>query len=195
MDNTEINFDNIQNKVTFYIEDKKYYFIYNNEKHICNYITLNKLKEQLILPYKISFIGISRIEYEKILSLLIDNNISINTRIIRNREEKLYKYEVVFYLSKNKIDAYKIPNISSLYGRYNECSPYMLVTSNNKNILIEVTKDYVKTTPGEYYFLASDLSKNEQTFFDSLYVELEYDYLYKLEQKTNTKEKSKVLTI
>ena len=56
----------------------------------------------------------------------------------------------------------------------------MLTKINQKNILMEVTKDYFKKNKGEYYFLAKDLTEKEKIAFDNYNRKIECDYIYNL---------------
>lgn len=58
---------------------------------------------------------------------------------------------------------------------------------------MEVTKDYAKQNKGNYYFMVSDLTEQERTFFDSCYTKLEYDYLYKMHNEPLQISKGKAL--
>lgn len=167
-------------KVFFYREGKKYYFKFNNNKYECNSITINKLKEQLILPYKIEFLGLSKAQLGRVLSNLLDSTTDIKFQRQKNEKDNILRFEAIFYEKKRIIDIYKMQNYSCLYGRSKNCNPYILTNISNKVILLEVTKDYIKTNGAEYYFLASDLTSSEKEFFDSCYMQINCDFVYNL---------------
>jgi len=182
------NFEKIETKVLFYREGKNYYFKFNNKKYECNSMTINKLKEQLLLPYKISFHGMSRAQFEKVLLDLLDNNTDFNFQISKNKIDNILKFDAVLFEKKRIIEAYKVSNSSCLYGRSKICNPYILTSMFGKVVLLEVPKDYIKINKVEYYFLASDLTETEKDFFCSCYTQINCDYVYNLK---NYKEKQK----
>ncbi len=51
--------------VSFYREGKTYYFYYNGHNYDVTSININKLKEQLKLPYNVMFYGLSRAQVKK----------------------------------------------------------------------------------------------------------------------------------
>lgn len=169
-----------QNSVLFFRSGKKYYYNYQGDEREVNAITFNKLKEKLILPYKVDFIGFSRAQVGRVVSSLYEKNMNINIKKINDRTNHATHFIVTFYERKNVVEAFKIPYINNLYGRVNDINPYTIIDLNRKKILLEVTKDFVKNNDGDYYFLASDLTIDEQTFFDNCYTEIEYDFLYNI---------------
>ena len=181
---------NIEKKAIFYREGKKYYFNYNNKNYNCNNITINKLKEQLILPYKVEFIGLSRAQMGRVIADLLDKTTEFEIKRINNNN-KLLNHEVLFIKKQKVIDAYKMPNINCLYGRSKKCNPYILSNIFGKVILLEVPKDYVKLNKVDYYFLASDLTITEKETFDTCCIKIKCDYIYNLNyNKANEIEKS-----
>ena len=84
---------------------------------------------------------------------------------------------------KNKIETFKIPYVRNLEGRVNNINPYAIINLHNKDVLLEVPKEYAiaNFNNQNYYFLASDLSNTERSFFNDSYTILEYDYLYRLD--------------
>ena len=174
------DFEKLDNKVLFYREGKNYYFKFNNNKYECNSININKLKEQLLLPYKISFSGMSRAQLGRVLLNLLDNNTAVKFQREKNEKDNILRFEAIFFEKKRVIEVYKMPNSSCLYGRSKNCNPYILTSISNKVILLEVPKDYIKTNKVEYYFLASDLTEKEKEAFDSCYVQINCDFVYNL---------------
>ena len=174
------DFEKLDNKVLFYREGKNYYFKFNNNKYEFNSININKLKEQLLLPYKISFSGMSRAQLGRVLLNLLDNNTAVKFQREKNEKDNILRFEAIFFEKKRVIEVYKMPNSSCLYGRSKNCNPYILTSISNKVILLEVPKDYIKTNKVEYYFLASDLTEKEKEAFDSCYVQINCDFVYNL---------------
>ena len=174
------NFEKIETKVLFYREGKNYYFKFNNKKYECNSMTINKLKEQLLLPYKISFHGMSRVQIGRVLSNLLDNTTDIKIQREKNEKDNITRFEVIFFEKNRIIEVYKMSNSSCLYGRSKKCNPYILTSMFNKVILLEVPKDYIKTNEVEYYFLSSDLTEREKESFDSCYTQINCDFVYNL---------------
>lgn len=187
----EINkYSDVSSKLLFYRSGKSYYFRFDSRTYEVNLISINKLKEQLTLPYKVDFSGLSRVQVQKIVGILLDGNISYGINKI-DTWANILRYEAIFYQSKRVVDAYKIPNISSLYGRSCNCNPYLLNNIGSSIVLMEVTKDYPKNNDGEYYFLGAELSHQEREFFDECYVKLECDYVYNLNMYNNIDNKKR----
>ena len=99
---------------------------------------------------------------------------------MKNSNDNVPRFEAIFFEKKRIIDVYQMPNLNCLYGRCKNCNPYILTNISNKSILLEVTKDYIKTNGGKYYFLSSDLTQSEKDFFDSCYMQVNCDFVYKL---------------
>ena len=186
------DFEKIKSKVLFYREGINYYIKFNNKNYECNSISINKLKEQLILPYKISFYGMSRAQLGKVLSKLLDNTTDVNFQRVIKGKDNILRFEVIFFEKKKIIDAYKMSNLSCLYGRANNCNPYILTSISNKDVLLEVSKDYVKTNELEYYFLASDLTPDEKESFDSCYRQINCDFVYNLNNNPEIERQKKL---
>lgn len=181
MKNNFQKFAKITSKVLFFKKGKSIYFLFNNKEYEYNNITINKFKKKLTLPYKISFYGLSKAQFSKILSTLLNNTTDVIYQKIDNKKDNILKFEAIFFQIKKPIDVYKMTNISYLYGRRNNYNPYILTNINGKNTLIEVTKDYIKANVGEYYFLASDLIKEEKELFNYYYTKIECDHIYRLD--------------
>lgn len=179
--------------VTIFRNGKSYYYQFNDKQYEINAITINKLKERLDIPFKVGFYALSRAQIGKIIGMLLDKTLEVQLKQINNQSDNILRYEASFQYQKKYIDAYKVPNISSLYSRVSNCNPFLYTCLNSKKILIEVSKEYAKKNNGEYYFLSCDLDKSEKEFFDSLHTKLEYEYLYKMEKTLNNKKKRKKL--
>lgn len=177
---TNNDLEKINTKVLFYRKGKKYYFKFNNKIYECNRITINKLKEQLILPYKVEFFGMSRAQFGRVLSNLLDNTTDVKFQKEKNEKDNILRFQAVFFEKKRMIEVYKMPNLSCLYGRSENCNPYILTSISNKIVLLEVPKDYIKTNKVEYYFLSSDLTQSEREIFDSCSKKINCDFVYSL---------------
>lgn len=173
--------------VLFFRDRKSYYYNFNGKIHEINSITINKLKENLSVPFKVQFSDLSRAQIERIIGELLDSTIDVKIKKIYDKTNNLLKFEALFIRQKKYIETYKVPNVSSLYSRKSDCNPFLYTSINSKKILIEVPKDYVKENDGDYYFLSCDLDITEKEFFDSRYTNLEYDYIYKMEKDLSSK--------
>lgn len=173
--------------VLFFRDGKSYYYNFNGKIHEINSITINKLKENLSVPFKVEFSDLSRAQIERIIGELLDSTIDVKIKKTYDKTNNLLKFEALFIRQKKYIETYKVPNVSSLYSRKSDCNPFLYTSINSKKILIEVPKDYVKENDGDYYFLSCDLDITEKEFFDSRYTNLEYDYIYKMEKDLSSK--------
>ncbi len=131
------------------------------------------------------------LKLKKIFCCLLDDTTSYSIYKVSNWGDGILKHSVTFFQSKKVVNTYKVPNISTLYGRSYNCNPYLLTNINSNIVLMEVTKDYVKNNDGDYYFLAKDLNLQEADFFDGCYVKLECDYVYSLSMNENIVNKKK----
>lgn len=180
--------DNNENiSVVFFRQGKSYYFKYNDEacEEIKSY-TLNKLREHLNIPFKVKFIGMSKAQVGRVIRTLLDNTTDVSIKKINSEKDNLLRYEANFFHSKKTIGVYKVPNESCLYGKTFNCNPFLYIETDDKKVLIEVSKTYAKNNIESCYFMVEDLSKLEQTFFDSCYTELECDYVYRIERTLST---------
>lgn len=189
------DFEKLETKVLFYRKGKNYYFKFNNKKYECSSTNINKLKEQLLLPYKISFYGMSRSQLGRVLSNLLDNTIDVKFQRERNENDNILRFEAIFFEKKRVIEVYKMSNSSCLYGRSKNCNPYILTSMSNKVILLEVPKDYIKTNEVEYYFLSSDLTEKEKEFFESCYTQINCDFVYNLNNDLEIENQKKLCRI
>ena len=183
--------------VIFYRKGKSYYFIYNNNEFEVNGIHMNNLRLLLKLPFIVKFCGLSKAQIERTITNLIDDGTDFKLYKIKKENSKVLEYAASFYEKKNIVEVYRIPNERVLYGRTYKSNPYMLTKFNNKNVLMEVTKDYFKKNSGDYYFLAEDLADAEKLAFDSYYTKIECEYVYnfsdyKCENKNKNKNKQKI---
>lgn len=179
----------LETSVVFFRQGKSYYFKYNDQlsKKINSY-TINKLKESLNVPFKVQFVGVSRVAIARIISNLLDNTMDVLIKRIKNNEDSLLRYEAIFVEQKKYVNAYKVLNKSNFYGRTLNCNPFLYIEINEKKVLIETTKDYAKNNTCDYYFIADELDEKEQEFFDKCYTELECDYIYRIDNQLNNKE-------
>lgn len=181
------NYEKFNSSVLFFRSGKSYYYNFNGYTHEVNAITINKLKEKLILPFNVLFSGLSRAQIGRIIGSLLDNTTNVEIKKINDKKNNILRFEAIFTRQRKFIETYKIPNINSLYGRTKNCNPFLYTNINSNKVLIEVPKDYAKDNIEDCYFLSCDLDSAEKQFFDSQYTELEYDYIYKLEKNFNTK--------
>ena len=184
--NNDLNTSELGISVIFFRRGKSYYYTYKGETYEVNKISINKLKERLTVPFKVRFLALSRAQIEKIIYSFLDKDTDVvYDKIIKHN---VLLIEATFIHEKRYVDAYKIPNINSLYGRINKWyNPFLYKVVGSSKILIEVMKDYVKNNEGDYYFLSSDLDDVEKDFFASQYVKLECDYVYRIEREINDK--------
>lgn len=181
------NYEKFNSSVLFFRSGKSYYYNFNGYTHEVNAITINKLKEKLILPFNVLFSGLSRAQIGRIIGSLLDNTTNVEIKKINDKKNNILRFEAIFTRQIKYIDTYKVPNVSSLYSRTTNCNPFLYTNINSNKVLIEVPKDYAKDNIENCYFLSCDLDSPEKQFFDSQYTELEYDYIYKLEKNFNTK--------
>ena len=181
------NYEKFNSSVLFFRSGKSYYYNFNGYTHKVNAITINKLKEKLILPFNVLFSGLSRAQIGRIIGSLLDNTTNVEIKKINDKKNNILRFEAIFTRQIKYIDTYKVPNVSSLYSRTTNCNPFLYTNINSNKVLIEVPKDYAKDNIENCYFLSCDLDSSEKQFFDSQYTELEYDYIYKLEKNFNTK--------
>ena len=179
--------------ILFYKNAKRWYFKYKGNRIEVDDWTINHLKLELTLPYKIRFVGYTKNEICKIVSDLCEPGVDINASRIKNKKyNRALDYMITFSRKKNVVKAIKIPYSCNLYGRSNDINPYTVVDLNGQKALMEVTKDYAKENNGFYYFLASDLTDEEIKFFSDCFVDLEYDYLYKIAKEEKHISRSKI---
>lgn len=177
--------------VLFYRQGKKYYYKYHGQTSELNSITINKLKEKLPLPFKVKFYGLSRAQTGKIVGDLLQSMMHVELKKVSTSNSQALQYEATFTKKEQLVSVYKVPNISALYTRSNNCNPFIYTEVNGQKVLMEVTKDYAKNNPNDYYFLGSELTNEECTFFEILEQDLVCDYIYKLSE-TNNKVKRKI---
>lgn len=192
MDNN-LNYECMSTSVLFFRSGKSYYYNFNGKTYEVNAMTINKLKENLSVPFKVRFSGLSKAQMGRITGDLLDNTMDIKMQKINDKTSNLLKFEVTFIRKKKYVEVYKVPNVSSLYSRITNCNPFLYTTINSRKILVEVSKDEVKDNDENYYFLSCELDPSEKEFFDSLYTKLECDYIYKLEKNLDVKTANKNL--
>lgn len=189
--NSNLNYECIGKPVLFFRKGKSYYYNFNGKTCEVNAITINKLKENLSIPFKVQFSGLSKAQTGRIIVALLDNTMDVKIKKINTETSNLLKFEATFIRQKKYVEVYKVPNVSSLYSRTTNCNPFLYTTINSRKALVEVTKDDVKDNIENCYFLSCELDLSEKEFFASLYDKLECDYVYKLEK--NLKRKIKKL--
>lgn len=185
--NNNFRNNDVKLSVSFFRKGKSYYYELNEEIYEINNITINKLKEKLNVPFKVKFYTMSRAQIEKIIAYLLDSTMDVLIKQIAKEKDDMLIIEATFVEKKRYIETYKVPNISSLYSRTTSCNPFLYINKNSKKILIEVSKNFAKNNPGDYYFLYYDLDRSERDFFDSQYTKLECDYVYRMEKDLSHK--------
>lgn len=185
--NNNLNISELEISCLFFRCGKSYYYTYKGETYEINKISINKLKEKLTVPFKFRFLALSRAQIEKIVYSFLDKDTDVvYDKIIKH---SVLMLEATFIHEKRYVDVYKVSDIGSLFDSANKWyNPFLYKTiDDSSKILIEVTKDYAKNNEGDYYFLSSDLDEVEREFFDSQYVKLECDYVYRIERDINAK--------
>lgn len=163
------------NTIKIYREGKSYYYEYENEKEEIDIFNLEKLINKVKLPFKIKFRNLSVAQRDKIISKFLSTEVRYEITNIEGNE-----IEYLFSKMKHVVHAYEIPSKICLEGRNEITRPYILRTIGDQKILIEVTKDYIRNTGEQFYFLYSELSEKERAFFSPVYRKLECDYVYQL---------------
>ncbi len=189
MDGYNMNNDNnkeVLEIVNFYRHGKEYYYKYNGETYILSNVSINKLKEQLHVPFKVVFYGMSRAQIGRVVADLKDYeyNIEIHNITGGNRVKKI---EVIFTKKKKIVAVYKVPSECNLDGRTNNINPFLYTTLNNKKLLVEINKDDALENINNCYFLESELSERECEFFSDYYTDLECDSVLRIGNEVNTK--------
>jgi len=194
-------------EIHFFKERKMVYFEFDNKVYEYNIITINKLREKIVLPYKINFSNLKKSEVENIILKFAEDTANVVFYQKENQISSLLEFEAIFNKDKKVIDVYKMSSIACLYGMFGGHNPYIYIQSSGKNILMEVTKndikvlasktlkDNVRNDEMEYFFLASDLPDADKRGLDSVYTQLECDYVYTLNHKSKIdyfKKKSRV---
>jgi hypothetical protein len=173
--------------IHFFRNGKNYYYILDNREYEVDDIGLNKLMEQLKLPFTCSFEGMSVAQIQKICGRLMYDDIDC---YFGNKGNCVI---ATFCEKKYFLDVYRVPYKACLFGRNPNCKPYVLSTFNDKTVLMEVPFDYAVNCNDDFYFLHNELTKSEQEFFSSVYTKLEVDYVYNLfnEKKSSLERKKR----
>lgn len=180
-----MNNENLDVEILFFRSGKEYYITYDGKKYFATPISVNSIKSNLKLPYKVLFWSCPKSFIGRCISLLSDDMTDVSIHKLHNSLSGVSRCEAIFSNLKKNISVFEVPNKSTLYGRVNNCNPYILTNLNDKDILMEVTKDYAKDSSEKLYFLADDLTDNEKDFFDNKSEILEVDYIYKLDKRRN----------
>lgn len=94
-------------KVLFYRNGTKCYFIMDDELYECNRTSINKLKEQLILPYKMSFCGMSRAQIGRVVLDFLNDTMDVEFRRMKNKKDNVLRVEATLFEKKRKNEAIK----------------------------------------------------------------------------------------
>lgn len=178
--NGNTNLDVNNDSVLFYRYGKEYYFKYNGNVFSVSRVTIDKLKQKLSLPFKVTFSGLSRSQIGRIIKDLLQESMNVELIKIMKPESNILLHEARFMKKKQIVPVFKVPNERALYTRVNNNNPYVYTEINGKKILMEISKDDAKKNFSDCYFLAKDLTTSEKTFFDVLQSEIECDYVYSL---------------
>lgn len=131
MDNN-LNYECMSTPVLFFRSGKSYYYNFNGKTYEVNAITINKLKENLSVPFKVWFSGLSKAQMGRITGDLLDNTMDIKMQKINDKTSNLLKFEVTFIRKKKYVEVYKVPNVSSLYSRITNCNPFLYTIINSR---------------------------------------------------------------
>lgn len=91
----------LKSSVLFFRQGKFYYFRYNGKIFKLNRVNVILLKEELSLPFKISFFAMSRAQIGRVISDLLNEETDVKLKRIKSEKCSILKYEVVFYQMKN----------------------------------------------------------------------------------------------
>lgn len=160
--------------IHFFRRGKSYYFNFNGNEYEVDDISLNKLMEQLKLPFSATFDCMSIAQIQKICGRLRYNDVEC---VLNNKESQICAN---FYERVHVLDVYCVPYKACLYGRNPMCKPYILTYMGDKKILMEVTFDYATNSGENIYFLHNELTESEQSFFSSLHAKLEVSCIYNI---------------
>lgn len=161
-------------EVYFFRNGKRYYYIFENQEYEVNEITINKLKSKLKLPFVLKFEGMSISQVQKVCSKLKYDNMKYLFNSSNNQ------FVVNCFEEKRFVDVYHLFDKSCMLSRNPNCKVYILNKLGDKNILMEVTRDYINNTNVDYYFLHSELTSEEREFFCVAYERIEVDYVYNI---------------
>lgn len=161
-------------EVYFFRNGKRYYYIFENQEYEVNEITINKLKSKLKLPFVLKFKGMSISQVQKVCSKLKYDNMKYLFNSSNNQ------FVVNCFEEKRFVDVYHLFDKSCMFSRNPNCKVYILNKLGDKNILMEVTRDYINNTNVDYYFLHSELTSEEREFFCVAYERIEVDYVYNI---------------
>lgn len=180
-------------RIIFYKEDKTIYLKYNNSIEKVDSNVIYSLRERLLLPYRLEFIGLSRSQVSHIISDFYDYGVSISGEKIDDQQNNGLHYVISFSEQRHVIRAIPVSNqFCSKYGQSHNVNPYIVIDLNGKRLLLEVPREYVKQNEGNYYYLAEDISENEIALHNG-YVKIEYDYLYRIQDRTRHLNTSDIL--
>ena len=186
--------------VIFYRKGKSYYFIYKNHEYAVNSENIDKLNSLLKLPFIVKFYGLSKAQMSRTIRDLLSDKVEFKLYRVKKENSNIKEYAVSFYENKNTlVEVYKVPNKQVLVSRASKTNPYILTKFNNENVLMEVSKDYIKINSGDFYFLPEDLTDCEKIAFKEYLTKIECEYVYnfsdyKYRNKDKRKNKQKVKT-
>ena len=94
--------------------------------------------------------------------------------------------------SYKMVEVFKIPNKIYFTGIINPYKIYMLLNYANKNILFEVTPEYLKKySSNTFYFLGSDLNDDERKLLANYHNVIECDCIYNIRKESKLESEEK----
>ena len=86
--------------VLFFRSGKSYYYNFNGKTYEVNAITINKLKGNLSIPFKVQFSGLSRAQIGRVIGDLLDSTIDVKIKMINDKTNNMLKFEALFIRQK-----------------------------------------------------------------------------------------------
>lgn len=190
---------NVQyDEVTFFRQDKNYYFTYKNKTYP-EHGKYNKLTNSLTVPFRATFVDIPKKMRKQLIESLIYtyNNIdfrwrkgyvqlNIETKKVVDPIDNTKKYELICHLpKKTTISVYPLTESDLLNLKETDCRIFeYCINSLNSNYMREVPLVYARKHPGDdYYLLADDLLLTDQVTLASKFIELECDTIFRNNEK------------
>lgn len=99
MDNGDLKVE-----VIIFRKGKEYYITYDGKKYLATPISINSIKSNLKLPYKVLFLSCPRSFIGKSISILKDDTTDVSIYKLHNSLNGAFRYEAVFK-KKEKINS------------------------------------------------------------------------------------------
>lgn len=100
----------------------------------------------------------------------------------------LMNYESIFLEDDKNVEVYKFSNVAKLNNVYPKRKAYILFNINEKNVLMEITEEYIRRTGLDFYVLSNDMLEDEKRIYIDEQIEIECDYIYSCRGTELTKE-------